>query len=322
MQGLILHDLGLSWATAFTDSMVFSATLCLGSLTALTLYKYYQPGSQNRVFRLVFALCLAWICVEACELVMADLMQEDELYRSFLAHSFSLRYVFAFLVISGWSLLSWFLHLVQEQDTRNRLKNEAEKLHREAELFRIRQQLQPHFLFNSLNSISALIRSQPDEARKMIQKLSDFLRGTLKREDDKQVELHEEIRQLQLYLEIEKYRFGTRLEIALNQEAGVENTSLPPLLLQPIMENAIKFGLYGTTEQVNIQADFRMEPGFLIICIRNPFDPDSAPSEKGTGFGLRSVQRRLQLIYSRHDLLRTETLKNEFVTTVQIPQLR
>ena len=96
----------------------------------------------------------------------------------------------------------------QEHEQR---KADAEKLAKEAELFKLRQQLQPHFLFNSLNSINALIGMRPEEARKMVQQLSDFLRGTIKKEETQWVSLEEELQYLQLYLDIEKVRFGNRL---------------------------------------------------------------------------------------------------------------
>ena len=118
---------------------------------------------------------------------------------------------------------------------------------KESELFKLRQQLQPHFLFNSLNSINALIGNRPDEARKMVQQLSDFLRGTIKKEETQWVTLQEEMQYLQLYLDIEKVRFGNRLSTAIEIGEDVSEMTLPALILQPIVENAIKFGLYDTT---------------------------------------------------------------------------
>ena len=113
------------------------------------------------------------------------------------------------------------------------------------------QQLQPHFLFNSLNSINALIGFKPDEARKMIHQLSDFLRGTLKKDDDQlQVTLNDELQHLNLYLEIEKVRFGHRLQTEISCDERSGSAKLPSMLLQPIVENAIKFGLYDTTGEV------------------------------------------------------------------------
>jgi two-component system, LytTR family, sensor kinase len=191
---------------------------------------------------------------------------------------------------------------------------------REAELTKLRQQLQPHFLFNSLNSISALAGSKPEQARKMIQQLSDFLRGTLKKDDQQLVPLSDELQHLDLYLEIEKVRFGHRLNTEIHCDRTLNNLMLPSLLLQPIVENAIKFGLYDTTDAVLIQIETRLEKNELVVEVKNPYDATTAAPNKGTGFGLSSVQRRLYLLYARTDLLKTKAAEKEFITTIHIPQ--
>ena len=197
---------------------------------------------------------------------------------------------------------------------------DAEKLAREAELFKLRQQLQPHFLFNSLNSINALIGSRPVEARKMVQQLSDFLRGTLKKEETQWVTLQEELQYLQLYLEIEKVRFGNRLSTEVSVEEGAAQLKLPALLLQPVVENAIKFGLYDTTGETVIRISAVQQEKNLLIRVENPFDPETSSPKQGTGFGLMSVQRRLYLLFARTDLLVTAAKGNIFITTITIPE--
>jgi len=217
------------------------------------------------------------------------------------------------------SAISILYYNQQDQQELIERKNEAEKLTKDAELSSLREKLQPHFLFNSLNSISALTLSKPQEARKMVQQLSDFLRGTIKKNDDF-TSLQLELDHLALYLEIEKVRFGNRLNTQiLNDKASLQKM-IPPMLLQPIVENAIKFGLYDTLESVTIQIEATFENPYLKINITNPFDPETAHPNKGTGFGLNSTQRRLALLYSRPDLLNTSTAENTFTTTILIPQ--
>ena len=195
-----------------------------------------------------------------------------------------------------------------------------EKENKEAELYRLRQQLQPHFLFNSLNSISALAGSRPEEARKMIQQLSDFLRGTIRKDELQRVAFDDELHQLSLYLDIEKVRFGHRLQTNINVEEDCHSLKLPPMLLQPLVENAIKFGLYDTTGEVNITIDVKCVDNMLEVSVSNPFDPASHFHKKGTGFGLSSLQRRLYLLFGRNDLAKTEVNKEQFTITVKIPQ--
>lgn len=198
---------------------------------------------------------------------------------------------------------------------------EIEKLATAAELSKLRQQLQPHFLFNSLNSISALTNSHPEKARFMIQQLSDFLRGTLRQEDHHWNTLEKELEHLKLYLEIEKVRFGDRLQTEINIEEGIGDWQIPALLLQPVVENAIKFGLYDTIGAVIIMIEAKEVEKMLRITIQNPYDADTAQPLQGTGFGLQSIRRRLFLLFGRNDLLQTKQEENSFITQINIPQV-
>jgi LytS/YehU family sensor histidine kinase len=237
----------------------------------------------------------------------------------FLKSSLLVRFSIGFLITSIIVLLSVTWYNWQEQKMLQSRESETDKLAKDAELYKLRQQLQPHFLFNSLNSINALITVQPAQARKMVLQLSDFLRGTLKKEERQWVALIEEIEHLQLYLEIEKVRFGHRLATQFEIEEHAKQLKLPALVLQPIVENAIKFGLYDTTEAITIYIGAKKEDHHLVITVQNPFDAETS-GPKGTGFGLSSVQRRLYLLFGRNDLLTTTTKENIFITQLTIPQ--
>jgi len=219
-------------------------------------------------------------------------------------------------------MISLLWYTQEEQQEMEARKTEAERLTKEAELFKLRQQLQPHFLFNSLNSISALTGSQPEKARHMIQQLSDFLRGTLRRDEQQWSTLKEELEYLQLYLDIEKVRFGYRLQTNINCEDASLQMRLPSLLLQPIVENAIKFGLYDTVGEVMITISAVKKNELLEVRVENPFDAETAQPLRGTGFGLASIKRRLFLLFARHDLLETTSDNDLFITTITIPQLQ
>jgi LytS/YehU family sensor histidine kinase len=217
-------------------------------------------------------------------------------------------------------VLAFNLTSTQSNSVEEKRREDIEKMARDAELASLRQQLQPHFLFNSLNSINALIGTQPEKARKMVQQLSDFLRGTIKKDDSQLVSLFDEMHQLRLYLEIEKVRFGHRLTANVDNENGSLNAKLPPLLIQPVVENAIKFGLYDTVGETVISIVTKVELNHLIILVENPFDPTTSAPRHGTGFGLSSLQRRLYLLYARNDLLTTSQEENIFTTQIKIPQ--
>lgn len=318
LQTVVLHRLDLAWCVSVTDSVVSVGLLALLVLVVSLMHRYYQPGKENRAYVLVFLLVDALIYCLILHYLMQFLLQAEVGYLDFLERSMPVRFLFVLQGIAAVAIFYYIRNQLTNQKEMEHRRQESEQLMREAELARLRQQLHPHFLFNSLNSINALVGSQPEAARKMTQQLSDFLRGTLRKEDTL-IPLSEELDHLRLYLEIEKVRFGSRLQVnfLLDQTSLME--SLPSLLLQPIMENAIKYGLYDVVGEVHIVLQTRKADGFLQIQISNPFDPAGKPSGGGAGFGLASVRRRLQLLYSRPDLLHTSSNENTFSTLLKIP---
>ncbi|HEU4472625.1 MAG TPA: histidine kinase [Flavisolibacter sp.] len=316
----VLYWFGFEWETAFTDSAVSNLLLLAASLLSTITLSYYIPARNK--YGYILALCLVlsavWLLLSRSLLMLLNPDTND--YSAFFSRSFPLRAAIGFLVIGCMSLLSVLWYTMQDQREVEKRKNEAEKLSKEAELYNLRQQLQPHFLFNSLNSINALIGSQPQLARTMIEQLSDFLRGTLKKEENQWASLEDELAHLQLYLDIEKVRFGHRLSTVINNRIPDMQARLPAMLLQPIVENAIKFGLYDTTDAILIEIEASLDNQSLVLEVRNPFDPETSSPRKGTGFGLSSVQRRLYLLFARNDLLQTEAAGSLFTTTIKIPQ--
>jgi two-component system, LytTR family, sensor kinase len=319
IQTFALTWLGIKPVNSIIDSAVsyfLMAEICyiLGNIL-----RYYRPGKSRFFYVFVWGLGISAVWLVLVDLILSHFIT-DSAYFVFLAKSLPIRFFIAFLITGWFSMISWVVYNYEEQSQQEKRKQEAEKLAKEAELFKLRKQLHPHFLFNSLNSISALTISRPEEARLMVQNLSDFLRGTLKNEEELQVTLEEELRLLQLYLDIEKVRFGHRLDTIIEKDETCLSGKIPQLLLQPIVENAIKFGLYDTTEKVLIKIIAKKEDHLLTISVQNPFDPATSTSKKGTGFGLSSISRRLYLLYAKNDLLEIKAEGNIFITTVKIPQ--
>jgi two-component system LytT family sensor kinase len=320
MQIFVLHRLGISWNIALVDGVISNALLSILVLSFVIFYRYYQPGTSNRILRLFHGLAVTIIYSILLNWIFQFLFSTNSEYLSFVEKSMPIRSMYAFLMMAFISVLSWVLSQIEEKQVQDLRKAETDQIAIEVELVRLRQQLQPHFLFNSLNSISALAGSRPNEAREMIQKLSDFLRGTLKKDEQKKVTLKEELEHLNLYLDIEKVRFGYRLQTKLNIDENTLSIKLPPMLIQPIVENAIKFGLYDTIDSITINIDATIENELLCITVKNPFDSETVKANEGLGFGLTSIQRRLQLLYARNDLMLTEKKENVFTTTLKIPQ--
>jgi two-component system, LytTR family, sensor kinase len=320
IQYIILKEIHIDDKHAVIDSVVSNILLASICFFISNNMKYYLPRQEKYWYILVTSLALSGIWMLLLHGMMWLIIREGDSYPDIIRSSWSIRYGAGFLLISSMSMFSLLWYSQREQKEMDARKSEAEHLTKEAELFKLRQQLQPHFLFNSLNSISALTGSQPEKARHMIQQLSDFLRGTLKKDDQQWNSLEEEIQYLRLYLDIEKVRFGHRLQTEIIFSDEVLSLKLPALLLQPVVENAIKFGLYDTSGDVLIILKATQENNYLKIMVQNPFDPETSQPLKGTGFGLSSIQRRLFLLFARHDLLKTQKDEEHFITTILIPQ--
>ena len=317
----ILRNFKLTTTEIVVDAVINNLLLTGSCLLVLNNMRYYLPRQEKYWYVLTISIGLSGISVLIAKGLLWLIFKDDMQYTQSLAQSTGIRFGILFLLIGCMSMMSLLWYTQEEQQTITERKIDSERLSREAELFKLRQQLQPHFLFNSLNSISALTGSQPEKARHMIQQLSDFLRGTLKKDDQQWSTLDEEIQYLRLYLDIEKVRFGHRLQTEIIYTDEVLLLKLPSLLLQPVVENAIKFGLYDTTGDVLIKLEATIENKYLKIIVKNPFDPETSQPLKGTGFGLSSIQRRLFLLFARQDLLRTEKNESLFITTILIPQI-
>jgi hypothetical protein len=192
---------------------------------------------------------------------------------------------------------------------------ESQVATREAELRALRAQLNPHFLFNSLNSINALVGSDPEAARRMCESLGDFLRRTLALGARDAVSLGEELALVDRYLAIERVRFGERLRVECRLEPAVERCLVPPLLLQPLVENAIKHGIAERIEGGTVRIAAASRDGSLTIEVENDTDAD-APARQGQGVGLDNVRRRLDARSARLDVRR---VADQFRVTLTLP---
>src|SRR5262245_14287866 len=198
---------------------------------------------------------------------------------------------------------------------------ESQVTTREAQLRALRAQLNPHFLFNSLNSINALVHTDPEGARRMCESLGDFLRRTLALGAQDSVTLEEELSLVDRYFAIEHVRFGERLKVQRFIEAGSERCLVPPLLLQPLVENAVKHGIAQRIEGGTIQIGAAVVEGMLRISVENDVDEDATASS-GTGVGLDNVRRRLDALSFRDTRLDTYREDGRFRVALTLPARR
>jgi len=219
-------------------------------------------------------------------------------------------------------VLSVALHSVllafEEAQEAERRALELQVLASEAELKALRAQIHPHFLFNSLNSISALAGSDPPRAREMCLRLSDFLRKSLALGERKSIPVGEEVSLAKAYLEVESLRFGARLTVEEDLDVSGEACLVPPLLLQPLVENAVRHGIATRIDGGVIRLETRRTGGRLRIVVENPFDPE-APARRGNGVGLANVRRRLAARYGSDALFAARRLADRYLVVLSVP---
>lgn len=222
-----------------------------------------------------------------------------------------------YLIVIGYFYLGRNINLLRE-------KIESEKhiagLLKESELQALRAQINPHFLFNTLNTIHSLIISNPQKAGDVVIRLSDSMRYSLNASHRKQVSLSEELEQIHRYLDIEYIRFGSRLHTNFEVNSACLDAQVPFMLLQPFVENAVKHGIYGETGEISVSFSCRSVDQLLLVRISNPYDP-AFRSPKANGTGIRNARERLFYQFNRNDLLHVEADQAEFNVLIYIPQL-
>ncbi|HEX9189977.1 MAG TPA: histidine kinase, partial [Vicinamibacteria bacterium] len=184
--------------------------------------------------------------------------------------------------------LHYLLMAIGSSQQAERRALEFEIASREAELRALRAQIHPHFLYNSLNSINALIAARPEEARQLSVRLADFLRRSLTVGSRETIPLAEELDLAEQLLAIEKVRFGDRLSHAVAADERARACPVPPLVLQPLVENAVTHGVAQLLDGGEIRIEAERRGDELRITVLNPRDSD-APGRKGTGIGLQNV---------------------------------
>lgn len=309
----------LTWGNSAAASLVQSIfgsliTMLAGWALAISV-KYFSPGSRTKwlplIWIFIFSISIPYLTLEADAYLFSKEVQFGTNYQFTWT-------LIAMLTLLAFSMLNLNWKLIADKDAEFKRRIQADKLLRDTELAGLRQRLQPHFLFNSLNSINALLQRNSSEAAIMLQNLSDFLRLSVKKDSTRLHSIAEEVEYLRLYLTIEQVRFSDRLRVHFNIEEFDEKALIPALILQPIIENAIKFGLASEAEKSEIIIEISGADTFTTVKISNPYS-ENGFSRPGTGFGLTSVNRRLFLIYGRNNLLQTTREGGKFITTIIIP---
>ena len=229
--------------------------------------------------------------------------------------------IFAGLVVYALILMNFYFAKYKDQiDERNRKEEELTVLLNEAELNLLKSQLNPHFIFNSLNSISSLTITDPNRARNMVVKLSEFLRYTIGKGKEELVTLEEEINNVSLFLDIEKIRFGDRLKLDMEVEDEVKGFNVPIMILQPLIENAVKYSVYDSIEGASIDLSARKNENHVVVSISNPYDPKDI-QDHGKGIGIANVKQRIKLVYGAAADLGIQKSKEKFSVRLVLPTI-
>ncbi len=308
---------------SIVDSLLFNLLYAILGLAIWYIVRFSLPQTHSlytlvvNQFASVLIILLLWLGLSFSALKY--LFDAYEKYKDFLDSSIPWRLIsgtfFYFLLVLVYYLFIYYQNLQDKIRDESRL-NEAV---RESELNLLKSQINPHFLFNSLNSISSLTITDPAKAQEMTVKLSDFLRYSVSQNDSGFTKLDMEMDNIGKYLDIEKTRFGPKLSYTFDIPDSCKQFEIPVMILQPLYENAVKYGVYESTGEVSIRTQVIKNKNLLEIRIENNFEP-GAPSRKGAGIGLKNIRERMKLIYHDDSLLQTQNKDQIFSVTICIPE--
>lgn len=305
------------------DSLVFNIPLAMVCYLYWYVVKFISPKQQGMTETLVsHVIAISFFVVALTHIsgfVLDFLFQDINTYRQFYKSSLLFRFLLGMLYFAT-SVLLFYL-LIYVDNINEQVKKEAalQNLLKQTSLDMLMFQINPHFLFNSLNSISSLTITAPELAREMVIKLADFFRASLKRDSSEMQTINEELEQMRLYLEIEKIRFEDRLVIKNEIDHTCVGLLVPRMILQPLYENAIKFGVYEQLGKISITTRCTCTNEDLRVSISNETSSDTG-HKKGTGVGIKNVRERLHLIYGGLALVNTNLVDGIFTISLTIPQ--
>ena len=307
--------------TAFIDALVFDLILAALGISfwyparfislEKSLTKFILSHITGGIFASIIWLAMGYYFITG---VLYYTSGFQEYFQQTIVWRFAIGVLFYYSITSFYYLYIYYNNLQQKITQETELKN----LVTEAELKTLKFQINPHFIFNSLNSMSALTTIDPDKARGMILKLADFLRFTLANNDVQKNTLSEELKNIKLYLDIEKIRFSDKFDYIEEVDEVCKDILIPNMILQPLFENAIKHAVYEALEKVILKLTCKREENYVKITLQNNIDEETT-NTKGAGIGIQNIKNRLELIYSQPGLLQVKKEKNIFSVFLYIP---
>ena len=312
---VISMSASINWAESAAITAPFTLLLALACLSPWYSCRYL-PLRSTPIWKLLTNHLLAAVVLSAAIQMTA---RATAVALSGVFPSLDQRFKQALPVVGGMVVLIYLLAIAMHYALLAvRSSREAEILARESELKALKAQINPHFLFNSLHSISALTAIDAGRARDMCIRLSDFLRSSLRLGERTTIPFREELALARSYLDVEQVRFGDRLRVVQDIAAGCEDVEVPPLLVQPLVENAIKHGIATMVEGGEISISGRRSQDMMRFVIENPFDPE-APSSRRNGIGLANVRNRLAARYGNAARIEIESDADRYRVILTLP---
>ena len=324
LESSILTRQGLTWAEALVQvlpPLLVYAFICLSAWYVCRA----TPLATSHVSRVLTASMVAawvgaalWLALSEAWLATLESMPEvapiTARYRAQTPFLFTVSVMLYLLVVAVHYVVLSF----EAVRAAERQQLELQVLTRDAELRALRAQVNPHFLYNSLNSISALTGSDAAAARRMCLLLAEFLRTTLRVSMQQSITMAEELSLAEQYLSIEQVRFGARLQVERSIDEGALECQVPPLVLQPLLENSVGHGIAGLIDGGTIRLDIARRGERLSIVVENPRDPDALPRKRG-GVGLDNVRKRLAIVFGGAARLDAAASPTGFRVAIDLP---
>lgn len=323
IQGFALFFyIGVSITSSLFDASIFNGVYALIGISFWYMTRFisleYYTASRLFTNHIAAAFVTSGIWIGISYFMLTNLIVNED-YLAFLKASLIWRFfigILFYFVIAAFNYVMIYYSNFKEKVLR---ETELNALVKEAELTSLKYQINPHFIFNSLNSISSLTVSDPKKAQEMTIKLSEFMRKTFSKNDHQTIKLKDEINSVNIYLDIEKVRFEDKFEFVNELPEDCLELEVPNMILQPLFENAIKHGVYESIKKVYIHLTCEESEEYIKLIVSNDFDPESMP-RKGEGIGLKNIKNRLKLIYKQENLITSEKVDEKFIVKLFIPK--
>lgn len=323
MQWLVLYvHLGAHWHTALIDTLISTGLLFIFSLASWNVVRFTKTNSGIRITTF-FNSMLAGFVLLALSFYASQLLLESR-FLSSVGYSdlgeglMRIKLGLGALMVIIINMYFINVHLISESRDFAAREVKLKTMVQQTELQALKNQLNPHFIYNSLNAISSLTTTEPEKAREMIIRLSEFLRYSLKTDAMQLNSLADEIKAINRYLEIEKVRFGDKLTYKFACEDRHLACLIPAMILQPLFENAIKHGIQKKIDGGEIVCTCSTSASELIILVSNPYDGNTAYMRK-EGVGLENIRNRLRLMYGNGKLMHIYQENKIFYARLSLP---